>query len=314
MQLTPRQQEVLQHIQSDPTETTRGMAQKIGVSYQRIFQICQELEGIGAIEDRMALRRDALETKKRAAVSAREHKKTIWRRMMFVGLRQRIRHMARIDHHGLVYGEHLPGEQTICQFVGCTRPVRARGFCSNHYVLLRKTGSLWVRRRSRHRCKEPGCFYFVYARGFCQNHYEIDRRKNPVRSNLPAHNKSGYRGVCWNKSDKRWAANIRSPENRQEYLGTYESKETAARAYDTAARKYFGENAKLNFPDENIEVIKQPRQLAGRVSGVPGVIWDAHRSRWVVRIVQNGRCIYQRRFIDMDEAISNRAIKLSEFS
>lgn len=45
-----------------------------------------------------------------------------------------------------------------------------------------------------------------------------------------------------------WVARI-SVDYRRIYLGYFTSAEEAARAYDTAAQQYFGEFAKLNFPN-----------------------------------------------------------------
>jgi len=57
---------------------------------------------------------------------------------------------------------------------------------------------------------------------------------------------SKYKGVYWNKNDKKWQASI-TLSKKKTYLGQYNSEVSAAIAYDIAAYQYFGEFAKLNF-------------------------------------------------------------------
>lgn len=62
-----------------------------------------------------------------------------------------------------------------------------------------------------------------------------------------ASNTSGYRGVTFHKQHQKWLAKI-THEGRSRHLGLFDNAETAARAYDDAARALKGARARLNFP------------------------------------------------------------------
>ena len=59
------------------------------------------------------------------------------------------------------------------------------------------------------------------------------------------HNTSGYKGVFWHGGTQKWMAQI-VVDRKAIYLGVFIKKKTAARAYNTAATKYFGNFACLN--------------------------------------------------------------------
>ena len=88
-----------------------------------------------------------------------------------------------------------------------------------------------------------------------RNEKKLDNRRSNLRAattsqnrgneGLRRNNTSGYKGVCWSKFANKWVAYIKVNYKRY-HLGYFKRKTDAAKAYNKAARKYFGRFAKLN--------------------------------------------------------------------
>lgn len=59
---------------------------------------------------------------------------------------------------------------------------------------------------------------------------------------------SNYKGVYWNKKNKKWDVRICINKKRT-YVGHFKNEIEAAKAYDKKAKELFGEFAYLNFKD-----------------------------------------------------------------
>lgn len=72
------------------------------------------------------------------------------------------------------------------------------------------------------------------------------QRQNSCNQKKHKGSLSCFKGVHWHKALKKWRARI-TPAGKSIHLGLYESEIAAAKAYDNAAREYYGEFARLNF-------------------------------------------------------------------
>jgi len=90
----------------------------------------------------------------------------------------------------------------------------------------------------------------------------LDNRKSNLRKASPTQNMansrkrqgstSRYKGVHWQTKASKWVAVIRY-NRKHMYLGTFTDEIEAALTYDQAARQLFGEYARLNFPEGDLE-------------------------------------------------------------
>jgi len=123
----------------------------------------------------------------------------------------------------------------------------------------------------------------------------LDNRRENLRlasrgqnmGNVPVsrNNRSGYLGVHLESRTGRWAAACRGRN-----LGSYDTPEEAARAYDTEARRVHGPFARPNFPDDMTAVAPRTGGPArNNTSGYRGVSFRKDEGKWTARFFHEGQ-------------------------
>lgn len=77
---------------------------------------------------------------------------------------------------------------------------------------------------------------------------DATRSQNGANSKLQSNNTSGYRGVGFHRKLQKWTAEI-TVRGTHIRLGCFHDPVEAAKAYDKAAKRYFGDFATLNFKE-----------------------------------------------------------------
>lgn len=80
-----------------------------------------------------------------------------------------------------------------------------------------------------------------------QNLRLCTRSLNNANSIKQKNTTSQFKGVSWFKPAKMWRAYI-GYGGKRFWLGYFHDEKQAARTYDAAAKKYFGDFARLNYP------------------------------------------------------------------
>jgi len=125
------------------------------------------------------------------------------------------------------------------------------------------------------------------------------QKQNSRNQKLSAANTSGFKGVYWHPLSQRWSAKIKV-NGKVVSLGTHADPKDAAAAYNTAAKQYFGEFARLN-PDVG-EAPPRTGRYANNTSGFVGVSFDKINNRWRALLNVGGKMKSFGRFDTPEEA------------
>jgi hypothetical protein len=161
--------------------------------------------------------------------------------------------------------EHAAEEAKQQRWIKCAEAgSKYRGVC------WQKSSSKWEAAIRHDRKKHNlGCFEDEEEAARAYDRAATAHKGEKAQLNFPAEGESGprlsskYRGVCWEKNNNKWKAQIKY-DGKPHYLGCFEAEEEAAKAYDRAARAHQGEKAQPNFPVEDEHGSRKSSKYRGR--------------------------------------------------
>jgi HNH endonuclease len=123
---------------------------------------------------------------------------------------------------------------TFYALTNVRKPDGKRTILSMHRLLLSNPIGIWIDHRDGNGLNN------------CRSNLRlVTGSQNQANSRLRVDNKSGFKGVCWNRQVGKWQVYITVKGNRI-HLGLFDDKEKAGSIYDKAAEKYFGKYAYTN--------------------------------------------------------------------
>ncbi|KAL0922061.1 hypothetical protein M5K25_006022 [Dendrobium thyrsiflorum] len=170
---------------------------------------------------------------------------------------------------------------------------------------------------------------------------KMKRTRKSVPRDSPLQRSSVYRGVTRHRWTGRYEAHLwdknswnesQNKKGKQVYLGAYHDEDAAARAYDLAALKYWGQETILNFPLSTYQ--EELREMQGQskeeyigslrrkssgfsrgVSKYRGVARHHHNGRWEARIgrVLGNKYLYLGTYATQEEAATAYDIAAIEY-
>lgn len=72
--------------------------------------------------------------------------------------------------------------------------------------------------------------------------------QNDTNRKIRSNNKTGFKGIHWDKERNKFVAQIKYHRNKRKFIGRFDCPKVAAKAWDNYARKFHGKFARYNFP------------------------------------------------------------------